>query len=312
MNSTPLALISDLVQKDRTMFFRWLATGLKAHPHDLGLSSLIRSYLASPNIPIHSLPQTLLTFSKVVDSDEFFFFTERAWKRLFRESDFTVFRKTLAACESNLKSFSIQNRLTFYLSLLRISIWKADPQWVQQIFQFVDENGLELGPYAEFELEFVNFLMGYRKVHQHIIGKDNTRREIHEAIVAWCDQPDSESDPKILSLIHRLANNGQLLLNAFPVHQPFIDSREIEPTESLFFIWQSVCEDVAERNGIAVDELDFNAFTKRLYKMMKDLETDWVNSMLPTVCGWGNLPAVSDHCNNSDHDSPFFTSMGRK
>lgn len=284
-----LALMSDLVQKDKSMFFRWLATGLKGHPTDLGLSSLLRAHLASPNIPIQSLSQTLLTFSKVVNSDEFYFFTERAWKRLLRETNFATFQKTLAACESNLKSFAIQNRLTFYLTMLRVGIWKADPEWAQSTFDFLDENSIELGPFADYEMEFVRFLVRYKKEHASIIDSNATRKDIHEAIVAWCDLPSHESDPRILSVINRLGDNGKLILNAFPVAAPTNGPQDFSPTESMFMLWEYICNDVAERNGIVLEEENYEGFVKRLYQLMKDLENDWDDSWLPLACHWGNI-----------------------
>ena len=283
-----LALLSDPVTKKSTTFVRWLLSGLKDHPQDLGLQSLLREYLQS-RIPIKSLPSILNTLSQVIGSDQFYFLTERTWKRFIREAGFETFQQTLASCEANLKGFKNDHRVTFYMSILRPAIWLGDQRWVQNVFTYL-ENEADLNhPAIEAEFMFLDALRRHVSLRNVVLDGIPCRQAIDAEMYNYCCSPGTAADSQIIALQCQLAGNARQLLDAFPFQRNH--DEELETSFNMYTVWKIIGDEVIDRNGIEQPPAPTKDFKQQLYGLLKDLEGDWENASIRNVCGWIHVGA---------------------
>ncbi|QEG24984.1 J domain-containing protein [Mariniblastus fucicola] len=283
-----LATLSDIVTEDPTLYFKWLLTGLQEHPNDPGLVSLIQHFFHQ-DLDENFLRSALMTTSKVITSDRFYFVTEKGWQRLLRISEFAPFKSTLARCESNLKDHRNDNQIVFYAELLKAAIWRADPAWVQEKFALLEGNAGRLGPRLEYELEVLDHLSAYQATSSEFTRGCPTRTALHQAIVDYYSLDEQEGDAKVIECQNQLGTDAQALI------QTFDDDEELAGS-SFMLLWFAINEDVSQRHGFKTNA-KFRSrkhkqdYMKRLYSLIEDLDETWhlstrhVLTYYALVCG---------------------------
>lgn len=267
-----LATLSDVVTEDPTLYFKWLLTGLQEHPNDPGLVSLIQHFFHQ-DLDVSFLRSSLMTTSKVITTDRFYFVTEKGWQRLLRIDDFTMFQKTLARCEANLRDHRNDNQLVFYAELLKGAIWKADQPWIDQKFSLLEGNIARLGPQLERELEILDQLRTYQATANQFTRGCPTRTALHDAIVNYYCCDEQEGDAKVIECQTNIGNSAQALLTTFN------DDDELS-NSSFMMIWYAINEDVSQRNGFKTgskfrSRQQKSDYMKRLYRLIEDLDQTW-------------------------------------
>lgn len=256
-----LAVLSDVVDRqDGQQFVRWLLKGLTAFPNEVGLFTLLHSYIKSA-VSVEQCESLLVQCSKIVREDLFFPLTDAAWRMLLRTQHFSQFRKTLAQCEKNLKGVNIDNRLAFYLQILRAAVWVADPDWVQSSYEFLEKNFDRIPNFLDYDLEIVSRLRAYIAVRESFVRDDEIRRRLDQAMRDYFSEDQLAGDKSVLACQVLMAQDAEQLGAAFadfdnPAFAPF------------FAVWLVVSYDVNERHveppKEAVDETIWHERTKML------------------------------------------------
>ncbi len=127
-----LAVLSDtLPDRSTEKFVSHLLAGLAASPKDNGLRGMLYALFRQALTPAE-IPTILLKTARVIRNDSFYSLTEPLWDILVRRYPFAKVRELLAQCESSASRFRIEAKLAFYLHLLRISMFRADREWIEQ------------------------------------------------------------------------------------------------------------------------------------------------------------------------------------
>lgn len=237
-----LAVMSDVVhRKDGQQFLRWLLQGLSEHRHDRALMNLLYEYLRAP-LPIEHASRLLVAISKTVRTDEFFPLTDSLWHRLLRERPFAEFRKTLEACEANLRDVGIDARLAFTVEILKGAIWVADAAWIDRAFTLIEENFDRVGFQLQNDLDLLEFLRRYIAGRPALAQASPLRRQLDEALREFFSGEQASRDRKVLQCQVRIASEPQATLEAFPITSD-------EDYSNFYLLWQYVSSDVAERHA---------------------------------------------------------------
>ena len=288
-----LAVISDTTakaQEDSLLFFKWLLKGLKEHPGDAGLMSLLRSWIRQ-SVEDKQIRSVLVNISKVVRDDSFYSLTEPLWGRLLRHN-FRAFRELLEQCESNLRAFRIEGRIAFYLHLLKPALFRADSEWLDERFQFVEENVSEVG-WFEDEMIFLDQIRQYAQARAEINNGDPIRARMDHAIQAYCLESENEFDRAFTETQLHIARNEQAVFKAFP--------RSADEIGPLTELWRWLCIDVYERViGEAQPEADPMRIVQVARRFMYDIEASkhflWkplsFTAGLIALGGWTLLPFI--------------------
>ncbi len=236
-----LAVMSDVLErKDGLQLVRWLLAGLKAHPSDLGLLSLLYEYYRSP-VPGAAVANLLIATSKAVPNERFFSLTEPLWKQLLRERPFHEFRSILENCESNLRDLSIDGRIVFLMAILKPAMWRADPQWVGEMMDFIESNFERIPGRWQFEVDILELLRKYALARRRFLNGHPLREQIDRAICDYFTADQTVADQSVLACEIQIAHDPAGLLSAFAM-----DSGE--DYENLYILWISIVADVYDRN----------------------------------------------------------------
>ncbi len=255
-----MALISDIVGQDPLSFFKLILSGIKQYPNENGLLVLLQEYLHG-EIETHQLPNILLTISKVIANDRFYFITERLWEQLLREVDFVVWQKTLERCEANLQDFQIMGRLVFYIHIGAAAIWKATPGWTQKTFQFLDSHSTEVPAHIEMDLELLYQLRDYLNDYQNSpeINSNPTLQSIHQAISQYFLLGGQRGDQAVISCQTGFAQNASSILQNFGPDTGFNDQQ--------LMIWDYINDEVCQRSDI-FPTIDARKLREKIYDLL--------------------------------------------
>ena len=265
-----LATLADVVTQDETMYFKWLLTGLKEHKDDPGLFQLLQQFFRRDH-KTEMLQSLLVTASKVVSHDGFYFLTEKSWCKLLNQINFAKFKQLLARCEMNLNDHRNRWQVVFYSELLRAAIWIADPGWLNEKFKILEGDFQN----ANQDFELLDLLKEYHVQRSELVGDCSVRRQIDGAIKDYFMLEEREGDQAIVACQNQMASNAQALLDAFP-DDPLGQWQRSPMT----FLWMMINEDVAQRNGInfgfsSRSRKEKQRFVKRVDMLVDDLDESW-------------------------------------
>ncbi|MEQ8785231.1 MAG: J domain-containing protein [Pirellulaceae bacterium] len=241
-----LAFLSDVVAQraspdvEDASFVGWLLAGLAAHPGDWGLTELLREYLHG-ELPSAEIEQLLLRAVNVLPTERFQYVTERAWDRLLREATFEQFRDCLARCGARLGRAVDTAQLVFYVHILKLAMWKADDEFLEDMRATVEDHYNLLDGWVEGEFELVDSLLDYRKQREEFVSLGPCCRRIDRAIRDWCTLPETEGDRSVVDCQYFISMRGQRFLDELP-----------EADDDLSFVlipWDQIVADVLDRLG---------------------------------------------------------------
>ncbi len=270
-----LALLSDVVKPNEGLFFRWLLEGLKSYPDDNGLMTLFYECLRT-ELPIDLLPGLLLATSKVVQNDWYYFLTESAWHRLLIHSTFETFRRTLEQCEKNLKSFRMSGRLAFYLQIMPRAIWKADPAWVTQVFDWITTSGVQLPKQLESDMHFLEQLREYHFQLPAVLKQAHPMLEhILKCVEQFFMGQGLQRDQIVVQNNLDFAAAPLDLLAAFPHTE---DETIHQGHWNTWLLWENISNDVAERHGVIEDRVNRQQLLPVVHALLRDQSASWTAS----------------------------------
>ena len=233
--------MSDVVDRtDRFQFARWLLEGIATHGNEIGLLRLLHSYVRGP-IEDTEREKLLIACSKTVHETVFFALTEPLWRGLLGCGSFAKFESTLRQCEANLKGFSIDGRLAFYLQILKPAIWVANEAWVAESMNFIERNFERIPPFLEYDLEMVARLSEYRK-HRAVFAEGHPLlQKLDRGLRDYFSEEQQVGDRSIVECQVQILTNKEALGAAFDPAG--------NPAYGVFLaIWAWISHDVAERN----------------------------------------------------------------
>lgn len=234
-----LAVISDVVGESGN-FTKWILDGLTAYPNEIGLCRLLHAYFVSSK-DTENYESMLQACAKIVREDLFYPLTEPLWKRLLCTKDFARFRAVLEQVEANFKGINIDNRLAFYLQILKPAVWQADAEWVEGKFAFIEENHARIPKALDYDVEILSRLQAYLKIRETFIGDNELRRRLDQAMCDYFSEDQLTADQGMLACQAAICDETEKLGEAFA---DFGNS-----TYSPFFaVWLWISFDVAQRN----------------------------------------------------------------
>jgi len=241
-----LAFLADMVTQpaapaaENESFAGWLLAGLADHPHDWGLTELLRDYLCQ-ELPPAEIEQLLLRAVEALPADRFQYVTERGWDRLLREAPFEQFRNCLRKCGDRLDRSIDVTQLVFYVHILKQALWKADDEFLQHLQQTVEDHYDLLDPWVQGEFELIDSLIVYRERRDEFTSCGPCCRRIDRAIQDWCLLDETEGDRSVLGCQYYLSMRGKRILDELP---------DCEADFTWVLIpWELIVDDVLDRLG---------------------------------------------------------------
>jgi hypothetical protein len=269
-----LAVMSDVVDRQNgRQFAEWLLKGLAAYPGEVGLSRLLHAYFRSP-IDSEHCASLLVKCSKIVPEGMFFPLTEPLWRALLRGKDFTDFRDTLRKCEANLKGVHIDNRLAFYMQILKPAVWVADPEWISEAYGFIEENYDRIPSYLDYDLEILARLREYIRHRDVFASGSALHRQFDKALRDYFSEEQLVGDRSVIECQIVASQDKEGLADAFSnfgnaAYSPF------------FAVWNWVSYDVGERHVETTEQPpDANIWFSRTQTLVSQIKTQTDNSRL--------------------------------
>lgn len=268
-----LAVLSDtLPEFDPQRFLKWLLSGVRQFPDEPALLRMLYSYFRA-ELPAGSIRKILLVTARTVRNDRFYSLTEPLWDELLRTLPFDEFRRTLEKCESELQDFRVEGRVAFFLHILKAALWKADPDWIEAAFGFVDEHLDQASMMAEAEAEMLTALREYIAVRNTFLKGHPLRRQIDQAIQDYCLLPQPQNAHSYIECQLRMASNGGELLQAFPFTMSGIEDSASAMTQIWFWIAFDVYDGDREDSDDATNERKPTLGKLRLFLRSLDART---------------------------------------
>lgn len=236
-----LAVLADVVdRRDGRQFVEWILQGLTAYPNEIGLMRLLHAYFGGPVEAAHQ-ELLLVECSKIIREDLFFPLTDPLWRSLLGTGNFGKFRDTLRRCEANLKGVSIDNRLAFYLQILRSAMWVADPDWIDEKYAFIEQNFERIPDFLDYDVELLARLRAYIAVRETFSQGGEVRQRLDQAMRDYFCEDQLTGDRGVLACQVFMAQETERLAAAFAefgsmMYAPF------------YALWLWVSYDVGERH----------------------------------------------------------------
>lgn len=219
-------------------FADWIIAGLEQYEYDWGLTQLLREYLDE----LHSLDELASLLQKavaVLPAERFQYVTERAWDRLLREAAFDDFRSCLQRCGDVLGRAVDHSQLVFYVHILKFALWKADPDFLTEILDTLEDHYHELDGWAQEEFETLGLFLEYKQRREEFIALGPCAQRIDQAIRDWCLLEESVGDARVLDCQYLLNLRSRRLLEEFA---------NLETDFSYMLLpWEYVVSDVMDR-----------------------------------------------------------------
>ena len=259
-----LAVLSDLLERESAhRFLKYLLMGIKTHPGDPGLTQLIVEYMRG-DVPTDAAPGILIATAKACRSAEFYRITEPLWERLLREGEFDTFAKTLKQCEGQLRQADPKPRTVFYLRVLKLALWKAPDEWIDEVLEKLESEAVDLDASSESELEFLTLVRGYQKEDRQRIGDSATRKRIDRMIQDYCLGDWQAAAATVTQVLDEVARDGHGMMAAFPLVKGADEHR-------LVMICMIIAGDVASQTGADFDDVDERKSNRQAATALSDL-----------------------------------------
>ncbi len=236
-----LAVLSDtLPDRSTEKFVSHLLAGLAASPKDNGLRGMLYALFRQALTPAE-IPTILLKTARVIRNDSFYSLTEPLWDILVRRYPFAKVRELLAQCEAQLRDFRIEAKLAFYLHLLRISMFRADREWIEQTVAFLEDSHSSLNSMNEYELDRLQLAWAYLQEREANPPKNELQQRMDKAIEQYFSDPEETRANGIYDCQVRIATSIEEVTKSFPFD---VDDEKLSPFLQL---WFSVSSDLEWR-----------------------------------------------------------------
>lgn len=268
-----LAILSDAEYAPKElMFFKWILTGLKNHPRDSTLLRLLHSYLQSDQIPDQLVAKVLVAVSRVLNTDRFYYYTERLFDRLLDTVDWHQFQSVLDECGRNINDHLIRGRIVFLCHLLRRASWKAPIEAVETMLAELDRNAEFLSGMLEYEFEFNSRLVDYVRTRQTFIRRGPTCQMIDEALRMGCVEPGDAADAMVIACQTQISQYPECLFEEIP----FLDN--VDDINITCWIW--ICDEVQDRLETHEQPIDYDHAGSAVMKLLLQIDTQFPKSSL--------------------------------
>ncbi len=211
-----LAVLADVSQpREHLGFLQWILKGLTALPQEPALSALLYELLRRDDFG-DANPEVLLAISRLMPSDQFYYFTESLWSRLINRVSAERFAAALEDCEANLRDHRVGAKVTFYVRILRPALWRANGPWIERTLAFLKANQDQINNELEYEIELSTQLDRYRRAAHLFLDGSPLREKIDRCIRDFCTMDEQEGAQRLVQTQLELAADSRALLSAVP------------------------------------------------------------------------------------------------
>ncbi|MCC9655647.1 hypothetical protein [Rhodopirellula halodulae] len=265
-----LAVLSDLVKKPserskwQSDFMRWLLLGLKEHPGEPGLLSLLAGTLRG-DVPLDQAAKVLPSLAKTIRSPNFYRLTEPLWERLVRQQPFEETQQLLQQCESELRQTDPRPRSAFYLRLLRTAIWKAPRSWSESKLMELSQHAADFDDVMHMDYEFIELLLDYLSNQQPASMESNSRATMDAFLRTYCTGDGPDATAEMIHKLDQIARNAHQIRTALPADSD-------EDAHALFMLMMMATGDLAETSGVVANQVDDEKNSRQAVSCLKDLK----------------------------------------
>ncbi len=261
-----LAILSDaVVDQEQYMFLKWILTGLQKFPEHPALMQLLRAYFHDGQIETKAIPKVLTTVAKVVNTDRFYYLTEKLFDRLAVSVPWEQFEKVLTTCEKTIRDHQVRSRVVFTCHILRRAIWLAPVVTCVRLFDFLEQNHQYLGDSMEYDLELNARLFNYIKSRDMFLRKGPLAIKIDQALRKYCLASDDDADIDIVAAQVYIANHPEQLFKEFGL--------DPEEDMSLMVPWIWIGDEVESRLETQEPPPTMEHVTAATMQMLKQLDS---------------------------------------
>lgn len=268
-----LAILSDAEHAPKELiFFKWILRGLQKHPNEPTLLRLLHSYLQSDQVPDELVARVLVVVSRVLNTDRFYYYTERLFDRLLDTVDWNQFQSVFDECGRNIKDHMIRGRIIFLCHILRRVSWKAPIEAVQAILSELDRNAEYLYGMLEYEFEFNSRLVDYVRTRETFIRRGPTCQRIDQALRMACVEPGDAADAMVVACQAEISQNPESLFEEIPL----LD--QVDDINITCWIWLS--DEVQDRLETQPQPIDDNQPHPAVMKLLVQIDAQFPKSSL--------------------------------
>ncbi len=261
-----LAVLSDLIDPHvrQSTFVECLLLGLKSHPDDIGLQSLIQQYMRS-EVSLQEAPSILYQVAAATRSPAFYRMTESVWENLLRETGFDAFLTLLTKCETEIRQTDDSARNAFYLRILRTAVWTAPRQWTCMTIDELESQATTLQPYLLQELEFVTMLRDYLTTTSQTLSHYEARTRLQRFLYHFCTSDGPAATVAMTRELSQIAREANSMRAAFPV----LSERDESP---LFMLMYMATDELQQSSGMGFDVVDEDQNNVLARVLLEDLQ----------------------------------------
>jgi hypothetical protein len=132
-----------------------------------------------------------------------------------RSESFEDFEQVLSECESELRDFRIEGKVAFYIHILKPAMWLASRLWIDEAFEFVNENEAAISHAGEFELELLGAPYDYRLNRSVSLNGNELRNRMDQAVQSYCMGGEQNRAQEFIECQIDIRTNGDEVLDAF-------------------------------------------------------------------------------------------------
>ncbi len=233
-------------------FLVWLLRGLKQHPHDRTLYSLIADYL-DHDIADREITAVVQFVAKTLRSDDFYPLTESLWLRQFRLRPAADVIAELSDCEACVLSRSPLHGIIFDLRVLSVAAWTSDLEWVRGRMAMMKHGTLDFPDYMESDYQVLDALLRYIETYR--IHPDHTFRtpeeqKLHQLISGCSGTATPAVRNQAIAYLLELSSDSERLRDQLAIDLESNLADRFHDTRLLFGALPYVTERLADEAGL--------------------------------------------------------------
>ena len=107
------------------------------------------------------------------------------------------------------------SQLVFYVHILKFAIWKAEPEFLKDILDTLEDHYHELDEWAQEEFETLSLFLEYQRSREQFIALGPCAHRIAQALQYWCLLEETAADARVLDCQYFLNLKSRQLLEEF-------------------------------------------------------------------------------------------------
>lgn len=193
-----LAVLEEEESQNPIKFLENILTGLKySHSHAELNEALFQFCRAE--YPVEIIPEILEMIRLANPEFSYFYLTEELWKTLLKKESIEDFTSAFKILEMK-PSDQVSNYCIFLIRTIKDFYFKLPQEWLNNQYEFIEENIFELGDNWDYELDFLELIKKYQEKLPDFLAVHDYRQKIHVTIQKCLESDYHDGENAFLSL----------------------------------------------------------------------------------------------------------------